>query len=256
MSEATMKTCDRLAVSIYWTRVAMGKAAAESAANLIETVASERGVVNMIFAAAPSQNEFLESLISIPGIPWNRVVAMHMDEYVGLPADAPQRFSRYLDDHIFMKAPFGSVYHLNSTASDPGRECARYSEIMKLHPVDIICMGVGENGHIAFNDPSVADFKDPLQMKVVRLERACREQQVHDGCFCTFDDVPTHAMTLTVPAFLNALHLVCIVPGALKAQAIKAMLEGPITTKCPASILRTHPHAHLFLDIDSASLLR
>ncbi|GAB1481547.1 glucosamine-6-phosphate deaminase [Treponema sp.] len=209
----------------------------------------------MVFAAAPSQNEFLEALLAIPGIPWELVVAMHMDEYIGLPKDSTQRFSVFLDDRIFSKVKFKQVHRLNSSTADPGAECKRYARILESNKVDIVCMGVGENGHIAFNDPPVADFNDPELVKVVLLERSCREQQVHDGCFVNLEAVPTHAMTLTIPALFGAAHLVCVVPGPLKAQAVRAMLRGEISTACPASILRKHPNARLFLDGASAALI-
>lgn len=249
-------TYDRLRVSVYPSRAAMGGAAAEAAARFMRAVAEERGVVNMIFAAAPSQDEFLETLVSLPGLPWGKAVAMHMDEYIGLGAKAPQRFARYLDDHVFSKVPFRQVHRLTSSAADPAAECERYAAILRSNPVDIVCMGVGENGHIAFNDPPVADFADSALVKVVRLDQRCREQQVHDRCFERLDDVPARAMTLTVPALLAASHIVCVVPGDRKADAVRNMLEGEIATACPASILRTHPSAELFLDAESCAALR
>jgi glucosamine-6-phosphate deaminase len=246
---------DKLEALRFGTRESMGRAAARAVADLIIETAARKSEVNMIFAAAPSQNELLESLLAIPEIPWNRVVAMHMDEYIGLPEEAPQRFARYLDQHLFNKAPFKEVHRLDSAASEPSEECRRYARILERHPVDIVCMGVGENGHIAFNDPPVADFQDPELVKIVVLERACREQQVHDKCFERLADVPERAMTLTVPALFRSAHLVCVVPGPLKAEAVRRMLRGPVETACPASILRTHRHARLYLDADSASKL-
>jgi 6-phosphogluconolactonase/Glucosamine-6-phosphate isomerase/deaminase len=245
----------KLGVSIHLSRAAMGAAAAERAARLIKEVAGRRGTVNMVFAAAPSQDEFLAALAAAPDLPWDRVVAMHMDEYIGLGPDAPQRFARYLDDRLFLKLPFRRVYRLDSAAADPSAECERYAAILAANPVDIVCMGIGENGHIAFNDPPVADFRDPKAVKIVALEKRCREQQVHDLCFARLQDVPERAMSLTVPTLMGAAHLVCVVPGPLKAQAVKDMLRGEVTTACPASILRTHPDAELFLDEASAGLL-
>ena len=255
MDHAGSAMIDKLEVLRLGTRESMGRAAARAVADLIIETAAEKGEVTMIFAAAPSQNELLESLLAIPGIPWDRVVAMHMDEYIGLPAEAPQRFTHYLDQHLFKKAPFKEVHRLNSSAAEPMDECRRYARILERHPVDIVCMGVGENGHIAFNDPPVADFRDPELVKIVVLERACREQQVHDRCFDRLEDVPERAMTLTVPARFSAAHLVCVVPGQLKAEAVRRMLTGPVETACPASVLRTHRHARLYLDSDSASKL-
>jgi glucosamine-6-phosphate deaminase len=255
MDNARSMMIDTLEVLRFETRESMGRAAARDVADLIIATAARKSEVNMIFAAAPSQDELLESLLAIPEIPWNRVVAMHMDEYIGLPAEAPQRFASYLDQHLFNKAPFKEVHRLNSSAAEPLEECRRYARILERHPVDIVCMGVGENGHIAFNDPPVADFQDPELVKIVALERACREQQVHDKCFERLEAVPERAMTLTVPALFGAAHLVCVVPGPLKADAVRRMLSGPVETACPASILRNHRHARLFLDADSASKL-
>ena len=212
---------------------------------------------NMIFAAAPSQNEMLAALAAQPGIEWNRVNAFHMDEYIGLAPDAPQGFANFLRAAIFTKVPFRSVNCLDGTAAsrDPAAECARYSQLLRRFPVDITCMGIGENGHIAFNDPPVADFDDPALVKPVALDEICRNQQVHDGCFATLDDVPTHALTLTVPALMHAAQVFCVVPAATKARAVRDTLLGDIRTACPASILRRHPAATLYLDADSASLL-
>ena len=183
--------------------------------------------------------------------------AFHMDEYIGLAPDAPQGFANFLRAAIFTKVPFRSVNCLDGTAAsrDPAAECARYSQLLRRFPVDITCMGIGENGHIAFNDPPVADFDDPALVKPVALDEICRNQQVHDGCFATLDDVPTHALTLTVPALMHAAQVFCVVPAATKARAVRDTLLGDIRTACPASILRRHPAATLYLDADSASLL-
>ena len=235
-------------VKIYDTRAEMGFCAADEAAAAIRGVLAQKEECNMIFAAAPSQNEMLAALAAQPGIEWNRVNAFHMDEYIGLAPDAPQGFANFLRAAIFTKVPFRSVNCLDGTAAsrDPAAECARYSQLLRRFPVDITCMGIGENGHIAFNDPPVADFDDPALVKPVALDEICRNQQVHDGCFATLDDVPTHALTLTVPALMHAAQVFCVVPDTLL---------GDIRTACPASILRRHPAATLYLDADSASLL-
>ena len=222
-------------VKIYDTRAEMGFCAADEAAAAIRGVLAQKEECNMIFAAAPSQNEMLAALAAQPGIEWNRVNAFHMDEYIGLPEEAPQGFGNFLKRAIFDRVPFRSVN--------------------RRFPVDITCMGIGENGHIAFNDPPVADFDDPALVKPVALDEICRNQQVHDGCFATLDDVPTHALTLTVPALMHAAQVFCVVPAATKARAVRDTLLGDIRTACPASILRRHPAATLYLDADSASLL-
>jgi glucosamine-6-phosphate deaminase len=195
----------------------------------------------MIFAAAPSQNDVLSSLIKYDDIEWNRINAFHMDEYIGLGEALKDRsFSTYLTDHIFGKVPFKSINLINSTATDAKAECERYTKILNDNPTDIVVMGIGENGHIAFNDPWVAKFDDEYVVKVVDLDDVCRQQQVNDGCFENIDLVPKQAMTLTCPTLTRANHLFCIVPAITKANAVKTTIEGDISEDCPATILRRH----------------
>lgn len=246
---------DLLKVKIYSTRDEMGKAAGAEIKAKILSLLETKETINMIFAAAPSQNEVLASLATDPEIPWNRVNAFHMDEYIGLSADAPQGFGNFLKAHIFGLANFKSVTYIDSTATDAQKECERYSALLKQYPTDIVVMGIGENGHIAFNDPPVADFKDPQMVKPVVLDEICRNQQVHDGCFATIDDVPKMAITLTVPTLFAGDYLFCIVPAATKAQAVRDTVCGEIGEACPATILRQHKNAILYLDGDSSSLL-
>ena len=249
------KTYDSLQVRIYPSRDEMGKAAADYVAATIRELFARREYINMIFAAAPSQNEFLDHLTSIKGIAWSRVIGFHMDEYIGLPGGSGQLFGRYLVDRLFSKVHMKEVYLLDAVAKDPVKECAKYSELLKSHPIDIVCMGIGENGHIAFNDPPVADFNDPLLAKVVELDEPCRQQQVNDGSFATIAEVPTHAITLTVPQLMSARYLSIVVPTERKATAVHDALRGPVTTRVPASILRHHPQAMMFLDEAAASKL-
>lgn len=246
---------DKLKVEIYDTRAEMGTAAARDIKAKIAQLLAEKGEINMIFAAAPSQNEVLASLAEDKEIEWDRVNAYHMDEYIGLSADAPQGFGNFLKDHIFGRAPFRSVHYIDCTAADPEKEAARYETLLRENPPDIVVMGIGENGHIAFNDPPVADFKDTHGAKVVKLDEVCRNQQVHDGCFARLEEVPKYAITLTVPTLVSAPWLFCIVPVKTKANAVKECLTGEIGEHCPASILRLQEHAVLYLDKDSASLL-
>jgi glucosamine-6-phosphate deaminase len=208
----------------------------------------------MIFAAAPSQNEFLAALVADKEIDFSRINAFHMDEYVGLSPDAPQGFGNFLRAAIFGKVPFKSVNYI-SPAGDPEATCAAYAELLEKNPVDIVCMGIGENGHIAFNDPHVAFFNDEKAVKVVELDLKCRNQQVNDGCFESIDKVPTHALSITVPRLVSAPALFCIVPAKTKAWAVRETLNGSIDEHCPASILRIRDGATLYLDPDSASLL-
>lgn len=209
----------------------------------------------MIFAAAPSQNEMLECLTAQPDIDWNRVNAFHMDEYIGLPAGAPQAFGEYLKEHIFSKVPFGKVYYLNAQAQNAQAECDRYSALLKKFPVDIVCLGIGENGHIAFNDPWVADFEDSALVKIVPLDPICRQQQVNDGCFETIDDVPAHAMTLTIPALAAGKHMFCTVPSKTKAWAVEQTVKAKISKEIPATIMRCHADATLFCDTCSGEMI-
>lgn len=244
----------KLPVRIYDTRRNMGEAAAADVAACIRELLAVKQEIYMIFAAAPSQNEFLAALAAAPGIEWNRIHALHMDEYVGLPADAPQGFGNFLRAAIFDKVPFASVDYIG-TESDPEETCRRYAALLQGIQVDIVCMGIGENGHIAFNDPPVADFNDPLTIKKVALDETCRLQQVHDGCFARIEEVPRYAVTLTVPTMFRARYIFCIVPAPTKANAVRATVCGPVSEQCPASILRTHEHAILYTDSDSAALL-
>lgn len=241
-----------LRVCIYPDRATMGKEAAKEAASAIRFLLTEQEEVNVIFAAAPSQNEFLDALSKAEGIDWGRINAFHMDEYVGLPMGTPGSFTGFLNQAIFDRLPFKTVYRMDGAAPDPQAECRRYAALLKIHPADVVFLGVGENGHIAFNDPPVADFRDPEPMKIVQLDPTCRMQQVHDKCFASIEEVPSRAYTLTVPTMVSGKRMFCIVPGKTKAQAIRKMLLGDISINCPASILRTKAQACLYLDMDSA----
>ena len=231
---------DSLRVGIYESRAEMGAAAAADVSACISALMKEKPFINMIFAAAPSQNEVLASL---------------MDEYIGLDRDAPQGFGNFMKEHLFGLVPFATVNLISCEAEDAEAECKRYASLLAAFPPDIVVMGIGENGHIAFNDPPVADFKDPLAVKPVPLDPVCRQQQVNDGCFARLDDVPLTAITLTVPSLVSAPHLFCVVPASTKADAVKKTVEGSIGEHCPATALRLHPDATLYLDPDSSALL-
>ena len=251
----TQKLYGKARVHAYDSRDEMGKAAADHVAGLVEQILSKKEKVNMVFAAAPSQLEFLDYFTRSSRVDWSRVVGFHMDEYIGLPAASDQFFGLFLKIHLFSKVSMGSVHLLDSQASDPEEECERYAALLREHPTDIVCLGIGENGHIAFNDPPVADFHDRKLVKIAELDEPCRLQQVHDGCFPAIQDVPPTALTLTVPALMSASFLSCVVPSAGKAKAVRDALTGEISEAVPASILRTHPNTEVFLDQDSASLL-
>ena len=241
-------------VKRFDTRAEMGAQAAAEVREAIVALLAKKQTILMIFAAAPSQNEFLAALAADPAVDFTRIEALHMDEYVGLPADAPQGFGNFLRDRLFGLVPFKAVHYINGGAADIQAECARYGALLK-DGVDIVCMGIGENGHIAFNDPHEADFNDPAAVKRVALDEVCRMQQVHDGCFRQLSDVPTHALTLTIPTLMNAEYHFCMVPAATKAEAVHRTVYGPIGAACPATSLRLCRHAVLYVDRDSGAKL-
>lgn len=243
---------DSLVVEIFDNKHLMGLAAAVSVAEKINELLKAKAFVNIVFAAAPSQNDFLEGLLN-QNIDWNRVNAFHMDEYLKLDNDTPQRFGNFLRERLFDRVTFNSVNYLDGNPIDAGEECLRYAKLLEQFPTDIVCVGIGENTHLAFNDPHVADFNDPVLVKIVDLDNSCRVQQVNDGCFARIENVPTHALTLTIPALTKAPYIYIIVPGENKAEAIRQTLNADITEKYPSTILRKHPNAILFLD-DKSSL--
>ena len=245
--------CDNLHVRVFDSRQAMGECAGQEAAAYIKALLNEKESINVMFAAAPSQNETLAELIADPDIDWTRINAFHMDEYVGLAPEHPAGFRNFLNRAIFGLKNFKSVNLINGNAPDAWEEAARYDQLLRDHPLDVCLLGVGENGHIAFNDPPVANFQDAAYVKVVELEQRCRQQQVNDGCFDTIDQVPTHALTVTIPGLTQAGVMFCSVPAATKAEAIGNMISGEISTACPATILRRHSNAKLYVDQDAGS---
>lgn len=246
---------DQLAVEIHPTNAALGMAAASAAGATIRAAIAEKGHANVILATGNSQLSLFAGLRATAGVDWSRVRVFHMDEYVGITDQHPASFPRFLREKILNDLRPGAFYPIDGRAASLEQECARYADLLRQYPADLCCLGYGENGHIAFNDPPFAEFNDPLWVKVVRLAEASRRQQVGEGHFPALSDVPTHAITLTIPALLAARRLLCIVPERRKAAAVKAALTGPITEDCPGSILRTVPRATLYLDSDSASLL-
>lgn len=240
----------KLLVKLFESREAMGQQAAQEAAQALKKVIAEKGSCHVVFAAAPSQNEFLAALCD-SDVDWTKVYAYHMDEYIGLPADAPQGFGNFLRRSIFEKVPFAGVEYLNGMAQDMEAEAERYSELLRRNQPDLVFMGIGENGHIAFNDPHVAKFDDAQLVKKVELDQRCRNQQVNDGCFAALEQVPTHALTLTIPALTSVKQIFCMVPAATKAEAVGKTVMGEIREQVPASILRMHDQATLYLDQDS-----
>ena len=247
---------EELTVRVYDDIDALASGAASDAAAIVRDALAARGHANVMLATGTSQLAFLGKLVeSDAGIDWSRVTGFHMDEYVGLAPTHPASFQRYMRERVAAHLGFGDFHYIDGFARDPEREAARYARLIEKHPIDLCCLGIGENGHLAFNDPPVADFDDPLVVKVVELDDRCKLQQVGEGHFATIADVPPRAITVTVPGLLRAAHAIAIVPEARKAQPVRAALEGPLGTECPASFLRTQAHATLYLDPDSASLL-
>jgi glucosamine-6-phosphate deaminase len=247
-------TRDRLKVRIFENPVKLGKAAASSVAEKLGRVIAKQGAANLILATGASQFEFLNQLQK-QDINWKKITVFHLDEYKGMPVTHPASFRKYLKERILEKVKPGRVYYLEGDAVDIDKAVEDYEQLLKNHPVDVACIGIGENGHIAFNDPPVADFNDPKLVKVVELDEACRRQQLGEGWFPNLDDVPTHALSLTIPAIMASTHISCVVPDERKAEAVYHTLNAEVSAKCPASILRTHPDTLLFLDQYSASKL-
>ena len=246
---------DQLNVYVYETRTQMGAAAAVAVAAEVRRLIQERQRAIGIFASAPSQNEFLDALVATPNIEWTSVLAFHLDEYLGLDEEAPQSFRHYLIERLVKRVPLAEFHGLRGEAANPKAVCTNYASLLAFKPPDFAALGIGENGHLAFNDPPVCDFNDPAAVKIVELEEACRQQQVNDGCFATLDAVPRRALTLTIPTLMACAKLFLSVPGPRKQLAVQKTLYGPITTGCPASILRMHKDAHLFLDREAAALV-
>jgi glucosamine-6-phosphate deaminase len=246
---------DELTVVISPNTTEMARAAADDAAAALRDAITVRGAANVMLATGNSQLAFLAEIVQLPGIEWDRVTAFHMDEYVSLSPEHPASFQRYMRERVAAKLPVKEFHYLNGDTADAEAEARRYEELLRTHPLDLCCCGIGENGHLAFNDPSVADFADPRDVKIVKLEAASRNQQVGEGHFATIDDVPTDAITVTIPALLRAGHVLVIVPEARKAVAVQHALGDPISTACPATTLRRQPNATLYLDPASSALL-
>jgi glucosamine-6-phosphate deaminase len=245
---------DYLRVFVAESRGQLGASAANEASHQLKQAISAKGAARVVLASAPSQNELLDAFV-VSDVDWSRVTIFHMDEYVGIPADHPATFRAYQRKHVLSRIKPAAFHGIQGEASDPAAECARYAALLREAPIDLVCLGIGENGHLAFNDPPVADFQDPDWVKPVELDALCRRQQVNDGCFPDLASVPLKALTLTIPALLSARAIVGAVPGPRKADAVRNTLKGPISTACPASILRRHSNAALYLDRESAALL-
>lgn len=244
--------------TIHADRRALGEAAAQLVQAELAHLVGARGRARILMACAPSQDDYFAALVPLARATmeiWSRVEVFHMDDYVGLTAEHPQSFRHYLRTHFLRHVEVAAFHPLQAETSDIAAEARRYDAALAAAPIDVISLGIGENGHLAFNDPPVADFADPVRVKVVELDPICRQQQVNDGCFPTVASVPTHALTVTLPVFASAGLLVCSVPTARKAHAVRAALLDPVSTACPATLLRRHPRAHLLLDESAAALI-
>lgn len=246
---------DELDVVVHADQASLASAAADQAAEALRRAVATGGVANAMFATGNSQLGFVEALTRAPDVPWADVVVFHMDEYVGVDAHHPAGFRRWIRERITERVHPRAAHYLDGTAPDPRAECDRYAALLTAHPLDLCCLGIGENGHLAFNDPPVADFSDADDVKIVELDRSCREQQVGEGHFPTVDAVPATAMTVTVPALLRAGTVIAVVPEERKAPAVRDALTGPVATSCPASALRRTASATLHLDRGSAGLV-
>jgi glucosamine-6-phosphate deaminase len=243
-----------LNVRVFAGAAELGAAAAGAVAAEMRRLIDSRGRAVGLFASAVSQSRTLATLHRAMEIDWPCLTVFHLDEYLGFDDHHPQSFRRFLREHLVSRVRLGAFHGLRGEAQDAAAECERYAALLRAAPPDFALLGIGENGHLAFNDPPVADFEDPLDVKIVELDARCRQQQVNDGAFATLDDVPRRALTLTIPAIMRVPKLFVVVPGERKRQAVEAALFGPASTACPASILRTHPDACLFLDPGSAPL--
>ena len=246
---------DQLPVELYASNETLGQAAASKAQQIINEAIDRKGFANLILATGNSQLTFLEALRSLEGIDWQKVRIFHMDEYIGINPSHPASFPLFLENHFLQFTKPGHFHPIPSEHSDVNNACQAYEALIRQHPADLVAMGWGENGHIAFNDPPDAHFDDPNWVKVVDLAEESRLQQVGEGHFTSLNEVPKQAITLTIPALLAPVHILCIVPEARKASAVKACLSEPVEESRPGSILRTISHATLLLDQDSASLL-
>jgi glucosamine-6-phosphate deaminase len=245
-----------LKIEIYPDRATAGAAAARAAANELIRLDGLVEQIGVVFATGASQLATLDALTTIPGLPWNRVVGFHMDEYIGLDESHPASFRRYMREKLTQRVSMRHFYEIDGNAKDNEAFTREYVRALEQADPALCLLGIGENGHLAFNDPAEADFHDPLAMKVVTLDDICREQQVAEGWFRSLEEVPRQALTLTIPALLRIPKLILSVPGSRKAAIVRRTLEEPISTACPSTILRTHPDATIYLDRESAAELK
>ena len=254
-NRVTYRTSGNLKLEIHPDRKSAGAAAARAVAEELLRLDKLGKDIGVIFATGAAQFDTLEALTSTPGLPWNHVLGFHLDEYVGLPEDHPGSFRRYLRERLTGRVAMREFLEMNGTADDLVAVCREYIKAMQLADPQLCLLGIGENGHIAFNEPAEADFNDPLSMKVVELDQVCRQQQAAEGWFRSWQEAPARALTLTIPTVFRIPKLIASVPGPRKAQVIRRTLHDPISTACPSTLLRTHPDITIYLDTDSAAEL-
>jgi glucosamine-6-phosphate deaminase len=255
LEDVTRIKAGTMKLEIHPSRKAAGVAAARAATQELRRLAKGENNIGVIFATGASQIDMLDELISTPALPWDRILGFHMDEYVGLDENHPASFRRYMRDRLTSRIAMRRFLEIDGNAKDLDSFARDYIQHLNAAHPQLCLLGIGENGHLAFNDPAEADFNDPLPIKVVTLDDACRQQQVSEGWFATRDDVPRQALTLTIPALLRVPRLIATVPGTRKATAVRRTVQDPISTACPATILRTHPDVTIYLDPDSAAEL-
>jgi glucosamine-6-phosphate deaminase len=245
----------KLHVEVHPDAQAIGHAAAQATAEAMRGMAAQQEAFGVIFATGASQLDTLRAVVSERNLPWNKIQGFHLDEYIGLDVNHPASFRRYLRDNLVAYTHMRNFLEIDGESDDPKAVCREYAQALREANPQLCLLGIGENGHLAFNDPGEADFQDPQEVKVVSLDEACRRQQAAEGWFKTLEDVPKHAITLTIPAILRVPRLIVSVPGIRKAKIVRRTLYGPVSSECPATILRAHPHATLYLDLESASEL-
>jgi glucosamine-6-phosphate deaminase len=253
---AMTRTVDMLRVVALPSREAVGAEAADYVAGRLRDLMTSQARVRVAFGAAASQTEFLDSLARADALDWSRIDAFQLDDYVGLPRGDSRTFASWLDRHIFSRVHPGRVEILDGSVADPAIECRRYGALIADGGLDLALVGVGENGHVAFNEPLVADVDDPEIVKLVELDEMSRLQQVRDGEFRIITAVPQRALSLTMSAILGSRAVSAVVPGEFKAAALTSLLDGPISPECPGSALRRHPDAVLFADAAALSLVK
>jgi glucosamine-6-phosphate deaminase len=255
MSTAKTFRVDSLLVQVYHSEADMAQDVAEIAHQYLQYVLKWQQTATVLLATGNSQIKFLQALLGLGKIDWSRIICFHLDEYLGISAENPASFRHYLRQRVENLVLPKQFHYIEGDSLQPLMECDRYSKLLQAQPIDLCCLGLGENGHIAFNEPAVANFQDPYKVKLVKLDQANRQQQFHQGHFPTMESVPQYAFTVTIPTICAAKQIICLAPEKRKAKVVKEMLQGSISTDCPASFLRHQPQATLFLDGDAASLL-